>query len=204
MTWLVFLCGETGKTSAAAPWVKRLLEIDPLSALTRWVEGHFHLFSGRLDLALESFHKSHQMEPASPNFRTSYAQMLACHERLDEACSILDPDPEDARRYTWAGLGLFFKYALQREKTKALQSVTKELKGTARMDETFSWLLAECYSLLEEKEEALDWLENAANLGFINYPFLSKVDPYLENVRGEDRFKRLMEKVKYDWEHLEV
>ncbi len=72
------------------------------------------------------------------------------------------------------------------------------------MDETFSWVLSECYSLLEEKEEALDWLENAANLGFINYPFLSKVDPYLENLRGEDRFKRLMEKVKNEWEHFEV
>jgi len=49
----------------------------------------------------------------------------------------------------------------------------------------------------------LDWLENAVRLGFINYPFLNQYDSFLENVRGEERFKMPMERVKYDWEHFE-
>ena len=39
--------------------------------------------------------------------------------------------------------------------------------------------------------------------GFINYPFM-QCDPFLDNIRGEERFKKLMERAKYEWEHFEV
>jgi hypothetical protein len=101
-------------------------------------------------------------------------------------------------------IGLFLKYALQGKKMKALQSVTPEVQIQARRDCQYSWIVATCYSLLNEKEEALDWLENAVNRDFINYPFLSEHDPFLKNIRGEERFKQLMEKVKHEWERFEV
>jgi len=58
-------------------------------------------------------------------------------------------------------------------------------------------------SLLDAKPEALDWLENAVNRGFINYPALERTQ-LLDNLRGEERFKKLMERVKYEWEHFEI
>jgi disulfide oxidoreductase YuzD len=63
--------------------------------------------------------------------------------------------------------------------------------------------MADCFSLPGEKERALDWLENPAQRGFVNYPFLKEYDPFLANIRGEPRFKKLMERVKYEWEHFE-
>ena len=59
------------------------------------------------------------------------------------------------------------------------------------------------FALLNENNNALGWLENAVRLGFINCPFLNQYDPFLENLRGEERFKKLMERVKYEWEHFE-
>ena len=50
----------------------------------------------------------------------------------------------------------------------------------------------------------LKWLEKWIDLGFINYPFLSKYNTFLDNIRGEERFKKLMERVKYEWENFEV
>jgi hypothetical protein len=50
----------------------------------------------------------------------------------------------------------------------------------------------------------LDWLEHSANLGMMNYPFMNNHDPFFENLRGEPRFQKLMERVKYEWEHFEV
>jgi hypothetical protein len=41
------------------------------------------------------------------------------------------------------------------------------------------------------------------NLGMINYPLMNGLDPFLANIRGEERFKKLMERVKYEWEHFE-
>ncbi len=58
-------------------------------------------------------------------------------------------------------------------------------------------------SINAEKEEALNWLEEWVNLGCVNYPLFSK-DPFLENIRGEKRFKKLMERVKYEWENFEL
>jgi non-specific serine/threonine protein kinase len=60
------------------------------------------------------------------------------------------------------------------------------------------------FSLINEKEKALDYLNHALDRGFINYPFFSNIDPFLENIRGEERFKKLMERVKYEWENFEV
>ena len=37
-----------------------------------------------------------------------------------------------------------------------------------------------------------------------NYPFLSRVDPWLEPVRGDPRFEALMARVKREWEAFEV
>jgi hypothetical protein len=41
-------------------------------------------------------------------------------------------------------------------------------------------------------------------IGAINYPFLATLDPWLANIRGDARFQKLMERVKYEWEHFEV
>jgi hypothetical protein len=64
--------------------------------------------------------------------------------------------------------------------------------------------IADCYSLIDEKEQAIKWIEHSINRGMINYPLLSEIDPFLENIRGEERFKMLMERVKFAWENFEV
>jgi hypothetical protein len=38
---------------------------------------------------------------------------------------------------------------------------------------------------------------------FYRYAFRNNCDPFLANIRGEERFKKLMERVKYEWEHFE-
>jgi hypothetical protein len=52
--------------------------------------------------------------------------------------------------------------------------------------------------------DALNWLEHAVDLGWTNYPNMAVQDPFLENIRGEERFKKLLERVKYEWENFEV
>ena len=64
--------------------------------------------------------------------------------------------------------------------------------------------MAAIYSLIGDRDKSLEWLENAVNRGFINYPMLNEYDPLLENIRGEERFKKLMERVKDEWENFEI
>ena len=54
-----------------------------------------------------------------------------------------------------------------------------------------------------ERELALDFIERAVDFGFINLPRLSQHEPFLENIRGEPRFTRLMGRVRRQWEAFE-
>jgi hypothetical protein len=82
--------------------------------------------------------------------------------------------------------------------------VSPELVASARADEQLPWMMAACYAMTGRTEEALDWLEHAVRCGFINYPFLAEVAPFFGNIGGEVRFRRLMERVKYEWQRFEV
>ena len=65
-------------------------------------------------------------------------------------------------------------------------------------------MLAQSFAIINEKEKALDWIEHTVNKGFINYPFLSEYNFTLDSIRNEERFIRLMKKVKNEWENFEV
>jgi len=81
--------------------------------------------------------------------------------------------------------------------------MTPDFRKICQRDTEYSYCVAQAFALLNEKKEALDWLENAVNRVYINYPFISKYAPFLDNIRGEERFKKFMERVKCEWEHFE-
>jgi hypothetical protein len=74
----------------------------------------------------------------------------------------------------------------------------------ARNDFLYSFQVAEVHALKGEKEEALDWLENSIDRGNFNYPFMNEYDPFLKSLREEFRFKKLMQRIKTDWENFRL
>ena len=193
-----------GKTAAAASLIERHLSIDPLSFYGHWSDSMFHLFEGRPGQALEPMEKAYQLAPGVPPTAFFYALILAYNDRLEDAFSIIDQNQKAAPDHVISQIGITWKYALQGKKEEAQKSVTPQMLGWGRIDFTSPWFLAGPYSLVGETEEALNWLEQGVNLGCINYPLLSKYDRFLENIRGEPRFKKLMERVKHEWENFEV
>ena len=85
-----------------------------------------------------------------------------------------------------------------------IQAMANGVKDKARCDLWDSWIIAVCDALIGEKDEAITSLEYSVNLGAVNYPFYAAIDPFLESIRGELRFKKLMERVKFAWENFEV
>ena len=66
----------------------------------------------------------------------------------------------------------------------------------------FSWLLAECYALIGDREEAIQWLRNAVDGGFLNPPFFSEIDPFLQPIREDPGFHELMVHLGKRWATL--
>jgi non-specific serine/threonine protein kinase len=194
----------SGKPSAARPWLVRLKEIAPLDWVAVWAAGEAECEEGDFEKSLEFLLTSFKLDPENPFCQLAYGHGLAYVNRFDESYKILDKLGKKSPD-TWLGqLALFFKYALQNQKTEAQQAVSEDLKMAARGDEFTPLWMAECYALIDEKDEAVNWLEEGMKWGFINYPFLNEYDPFLKNIRAEPRFKKLMERVKYEWENFEV
>ena len=204
MSWLSLLYGYAGKTSAALPLVERLLIIDPLNPLNNSLPGWLHLLEGRFGPALEPFRKTYQMDPVSPGHRFNLIQALAYNQHFEEAYTLIDQLAADAPGAPMAQLCLFFKHALQGDKKKALELATPDLKALARDGLSFAWMMTDSYALIDEKEDALDWLETTVDLKFVHHAFFSRFNPFLENIRGEERFHRLMAAAKEESDQIEA
>jgi serine/threonine protein kinase/tetratricopeptide (TPR) repeat protein len=196
-------CQALGKAPAAMALLERAANVDPLNLLVLTVQGAAYYMDGRYDLALKPLGKSYQMDPGNFNTAGGYAMALICNGKIDEASSVIDQMVKSSKDNVMTKSALVYKYAFLNDRTNLFKVMTPDFEETCRADPAASEWIASALALIGENEKALDWLENAVNLGFINYPFLAKKDPWLASIRGEARFKKILERVKYEWEHFE-
>jgi len=194
---------RAGRPAAGLPLLERFKNTDPLNPLYYGALGTIHLFDNQYEFALDQFRKWDEIEPENPFLQCFYAMTLAHAKETEKAFSLIDKGAKATPNTATTKLGLLLKYGLLRDKENAFQVMTPDFQKTCKRDPEWSYYVAGMLSLLDAKKEALDWLENAINRGFINYPALER-EPFLENLRGEPRFKKLMERVKYEWEHFEA
>ena len=161
------------------------------------------IFQGRFQQAVEPSEKTYNLLPEGHPVRVFHGLVLAYNNRLEEAFSIFDQIKKINPDNVFSQIGIMLKYALQGKKKEALESITQEMLNWAQIDFTGPWFIIIGYSLIGEKEEALNWLETQIDLGCRNYPFINEYDIFLENIRGEKRFKQLMERIKPDWENFQ-
>ena len=198
-------CMYLGKPSLAEPFYKKLLDIDPLSAMNYMFMGLGQYFKGYFEKAIEHTQKSLKIDPDFVYSIFWHPVFLAANNQKHEALELIGQIiKEDRMSEVFKELILFIKYVLVGKKTMALNTLSDETKRYTWNDPLFSGLMPGYFSLINEKDKALDYLKHAINRGFINYPFFSMIDPFLENIRGEERFKKLMERVKTEWEKFEV
>ena len=96
------------------------------------------------------------------------------------------------------------KYALEGKKEKINELMTEEFVLAEKREGVESCWAASFFAILGDFDTALEWLENSVDRGFINYPFMSQYDPFLTKMRGNPRYDKLMERVKYEWEKFEI
>jgi TolB-like protein len=198
--WLTLVYLISGRETAARPLLARLLELDPLTPVNHCLTGYVEMLEGNIEAALSGYRRMHRMDSGNPVARWFLAHVLGRCGRRTEAVTLLRQIRRDTPQTTFARHALFFEHALERNRSAALAAVTPELLGEARWDQHASWWMASAYALIGEKDAALDWLTNASDLGYINYPFLSRFDPFMDSLRRDERFWQLMTRVKEHWE----
>ena len=199
---------QLGKTTTAKQLYKELFELDPLTPLNYGTLGMMKMVSGELDkslLNLKKFTKLAQDDLWENLFSVYIYAWLKQYDKTYEVVDLMVKQKSLSTAHkNLAEWCLFFKYELQREKKKALETISEDVKNYFWNDPECMWFGVCNYALINEKEVAFKWLEHIIERGWINYPFLNARMPFLENIRGEERFKKLMKRVKKEWENFKV
>jgi len=202
--WLGWFYLLVGKASAAVPLIERAYQMDPANPNWYLSRGLVSFFEGHFDLATEQIRGAYVMAPQMPMYQFWYALSLAYDDQFQASLSILDIDEKAVLSAdAFYKMSELLRAVLRGESETFSRLQTTDVLRTMKRDLQLSYHTASFYSFLNQPNDALDWLENAISRGFYNYPFM-EVDPFLKNIRGEERFKKLMGRVKYEWEHFEV
>ena len=204
LVWLSLGYSAIGKIVEGRSIVDKLIKIDPINPLNDSAAGWNYFFGGRFDLALDPLISAYNLTPGSAMNQFFKALILFYNDRADETFKFICEFVEEPGRDMWAQLTIFLKYIIIKEKNKLNSLLTPDFIKTITIDPQNSYHIATFYSYAEDKEKSFEYLENAVNRGFINYPLIAELDPFLKTIRGEERFKKLMERVKNEWENFEV
>jgi serine/threonine protein kinase len=201
--FLSCLLGTLGRRRAVLPFEEKTIRIDPLNPAAYFHSGFNRLWEGNYALGLEVLGRLHRSFPADSLTTWAYGLSLAYMGKKEEAGMILDQCAREQPGTVFETLGQAFKCALAGKTREALTMLDSNPRLQKSMDFQVAYWITECYALIGEKELALDCLERDVDLGMSNYPLMSERDPFLANIRGDERFRKLMERVKYEWEHFE-
>ncbi len=203
--WFAWGCFLVGKPDLAVSLTDQYLRLDPLNApYHAAIKGLVQFMTGHFDLALPLLSEAYNFSTEASMWQLWIALALVYNGRINEVVEFLNNVVKEPWVDSISGFLVFVKYALKGDTEKMMKVLTDELIKLLQADCQYSWHMASVYSFINEKDKSLEWLENAVNRGFINYPMLNEYDPLLDNIRGEERYKNLMARVKYEWENFEV
>ncbi|HWW23999.1 MAG TPA: protein kinase [Edaphobacter sp.] len=204
LAWYSAICGLSGKAVAAKPIARRILEIDPLTPVYRFVPGLLSLMAGEFSEALPSFDEAIQLDPDNVMLLWCRGQVLALIGRNSEAIAQFQAIQKLHPDQFFSNLGALMQAAIAGDADAATLIATNELKQIAGCDPHYSWAMAQCYSLLDDGAAAIQWLETAMDRGFINFPMISSLDPLLDKARKAPGFPELLNRIETRWETFEI
>ena len=193
---LGYIYAHAGRNDDARALFARALDVDPLTPLTNAVQGLVPVLEGRPADAVAYYRRNFEMDPESPFAAVFFGWALAFDRRTDEAVTALDTAAARFAGTVFGSLAKSLAHGLRGEAEEAVRAITPAFEAAARNSEMFARELAHCYALAGQNDRALHWLEREVDLGMLNYEFLARHDWFLDGLRGEPRFRALLERVR--------
>jgi TolB-like protein len=195
---LMFL-GFLGSAGGWAPegtvaLLERLARVDPLTPVNKGGMAWFHWFhEGDFGAAIQSWSGWFGLlEEAKSPWRFLHAYLTAAAGRPSEANAIVERMRRENPDHLLTALGVFLRHAWMGEVEEALGAVTDDLEQGARWDDFWPVVMADGYAMINERDSALHWLERGIEYGITHVKYLQEYDPFLANLRADDRFHTLM------------
>jgi non-specific serine/threonine protein kinase len=209
LLWLSLWYGmAAGRAGPALQLADRLLDVDPLSPFAHLARAICLWAGDHIDGALAELERAADLEPASIAPRMWIAFLLLWKGEHQQAFDLIDQTTQqqapDVTHTNSSEFLLFAKLAFERKNQQAMAVLSDRAKHYLWVDPDLPWLVAGFFAVMEEKDEALRWLERSIDNGYINYPLFAERSPFFENIRGDERFQELVDRIKPEWERFEA
>ena len=202
LAWLSLIHALAGRMPEARRYGDHAVGVDPLNILALCFRGLIEIYGGDFKRAVGWLQKGLEVMPNDPMTKGFYALAHLYAGNRDQSMALFD-QLMNADAGLLRSFGAIWKAALCAD-GQALHKVAPDLKAYARRDKEISWFLADCFSMIGEIDEALDWLANSIEIGLINDRFFSEFDPFLAPLRGHQRFLALMERAREKQRGFEI
>lgn len=201
---LSLVYSHIGLVDEAEQSVKKALEINPNNTLARFRAGVYIAYQRRFDDAIAVF-KTIPRDFTPLLVDRSTAEVYIQTGRLIEAEAIADDylskfPQDEGGSFTSVKALLLAKAGKQKEAEEAIKRAVQIGKGFGHFHHT-AYNAASAYAVLNKPDEAVKWLDFAAENGFPNYTYFDN-DPNLKNIRNHPRFIEFMTRLKSRWERF--
>jgi TolB-like protein/Tfp pilus assembly protein PilF len=182
-----------GRFDEAIAEGKRSVELDPLSVVINADLGETFYYAKRYDESVAQLRKTLEIDPTS--FYTHYNLGIALQAKGDLPGAIAEYEKAKQLGDNTTVSTFYAAAKAQAGDKDAARRTLSELDEISRNREVVGYLRALLYLSLNNKNEALRWLEqgvkerDGSNICWI------KVDPLLDPLHGDPRFEALVQKV---------
>ncbi len=189
--WYARHLEQTGRTDEALREIDSALMNDPLSPTIRVAKGKILFDAHRYREAIESAKSALELES---NFASAYQVLEQAYAHLGEHSHALEAATkyvELSQNSGWALLELAYVHAVAGNRAES-DRIVKEV--TARSGEFSPYDMATIRSAWHDSDGAMPWLEKAIAARSVDV-ILMRVDPRLDNIRSDPRFKEILARV---------
>ena len=190
--WYAFLLMFLGEFDESIEQITQAQELDPLSLIITANMGLMRFYARRYDEAIEYDKKTIEMDPNFGEIHwylgMAYCQKRRYEEAIQELQRAAALSGQFAKHYATLG----YAYVLAGKKDEAVR-IVEELKKKGQ-DRYYA---ASVYAVLGDKDRAFECLDESFKERSDDIPYL-KVDPILDSLRPDPRFKALLKKANLE------
>jgi len=170
--------------------IQQALRLDPVSPNINGVFGNYLMETRQFEKAVEQFRKTVELDPQQYNSRTRLGFAYTVVHRYTEAEIEFKKAEEISPNSVTSLAALAYIYGLEGKKTQAERALS-EIRPLA-VKAGHPWLVCLVYIGLNQKDEAIRWLERAYEQGDF---YFNLKDPLVDPLRSDPGFQVLERRV---------
>jgi DNA-binding winged helix-turn-helix (wHTH) protein len=201
---LSMVYSHVGLLDLAEEHVRAAVDINPNNTMARFRVGVYAAWQCRFDEALAIL-KTVPSEVSPMLIDRVRAEVLVQIGRLEDARIVVDEylsryPRDEGGSFTSVSALLLAKAGNSRRTEDLVAHAISVGKDFGHFHHS-AYNIASAWAALHRPDEAVKWLEDAADDGFPCYPYF-EADPNLESLRGHPRFTALMSRLRQRWQRF--